>query len=143
MPGGGKGTALRDQPSRRLGGLLPHAEPVIHNDYANLAHKKGLPEGHAPFVRDLGVPVLRDDRVVAIIGVGNKATDYTQDDVLVLQSLAVPLMDLVGYRRANEATRQAKEDWEQTFNTVPDFVAILDDQHRIVAPTGPWPSDWA
>ena len=36
--------------------------------------------------------------------------------------------------------RQAKEDWERTFNTVPDLVAILDDQHRVVHPTAPWRS---
>ena len=33
--------------------------------------------------------------------------------------------------------RQAKEEWEQTFDTVPDFVAILDDQHRIVRANRP------
>ncbi len=38
--------------------------PVIHNDYAGLAHKRGLPPGHAPVVRELVVPILRDDRVV-------------------------------------------------------------------------------
>jgi len=42
------------------------------------------------------------------------------------------------YRRARqkaaeeEALRRAKEDWEKTFNTVPDLLAILDERHRIV-----------
>ena len=40
--------------------------------------------------------------------------------------------DITERKRADEATRQAKEDWEQTFNTVPEFIAVLDDQHRIV-----------
>ena len=39
--------------------------PVIHNDYAALPHKRGLPEGHSPIIRDLAVPVLKNDRVVA------------------------------------------------------------------------------
>ena len=26
-------------------------QPVIHNDYASLAHRKGTPEGHAPIIR--------------------------------------------------------------------------------------------
>ena len=38
----------------------------------------------------------------------------------------------LAHARAHEAMRQAKEDWEQTFNTVPDCVAVLDDQHRVV-----------
>ena len=35
-------------------------------------------------------------------------------------------------KREDESLRQAKDDWEQTFNTIPDSVAILDDQHRVV-----------
>ena len=34
--------------------------------------------------------------------------------------------------RRKRRLRQAKEEWEQTYNTVPDLVAILDDQRRIV-----------
>ena len=33
---------------------------------------------------------------------------------------------------AEETVRRAKEEWEQTFDTVPDFVAVLDEQYRIV-----------
>jgi PAS domain S-box-containing protein len=40
--------------------------------------------------------------------------------------------DITERKRSEEAVRQGKEDWEQTFNTVPDFMAILDDQHRVV-----------
>jgi len=35
-------------------------------------------------------------------------------------------------KQAEDALRRAKEDWEKTFNTVPDMIAILDDHHRIV-----------
>lgn len=40
--------------------------PVIHNDYESIPHKKGLPEGHAPLVRELVVPVIRNEKVLAI-----------------------------------------------------------------------------
>jgi PAS domain S-box-containing protein len=35
-------------------------------------------------------------------------------------------------KQAEEAIRRAKEEWERTFNTVPDLVAILDAEHRVV-----------
>jgi PAS domain S-box-containing protein len=35
-------------------------------------------------------------------------------------------------KRAEEAVLRAKEEWEHTFNSVPDLIAILDNQHRIV-----------
>ena len=45
---------------------------------------------------------------------------------------------LVGYLavavakfRADEALCRAKEEWERTFDSVPDMIAILDNQHRV------------
>jgi PAS domain S-box-containing protein len=40
--------------------------------------------------------------------------------------------DITERKKAEEALRRAKEEWEQTFNTVPDLMSILDNQHRIV-----------
>jgi len=34
-------------------------------------------------------------------------------------------------KQAEEAILQAKDEWERTFNSVPDMIAILDNQHRI------------
>jgi GAF domain-containing protein len=62
--------------------------PVVHNDYAALAHRKGLPAGHANVIRELVVPVLRGDKILAILGVGNKAADYDQADVEAVPLLA-------------------------------------------------------
>lgn len=67
---------------------LHQRKPVIHNDYQNLPHKKGLPPGHVPMIRELVVPIFEQDNVVAIIGVGNKETDYNQIDIEQLQLLA-------------------------------------------------------
>jgi PAS domain S-box-containing protein len=88
-----------------------HAKkPVIHNDYESLPTKKGLPEGHSPVLREMGVPVVRDNLVVAIMGVGNKSTDYNQEDIHILQNLASLVIDLVERKRAEEALRDSEEN---------------------------------
>ncbi len=68
-------------------------KPVVHNDYASLPDKRGLPPGHSPIVREAVVPVLHNDSVVCIMGVGNKPTDYTPEDVTYLQDFASILGD--------------------------------------------------
>lgn len=80
--------------------------PVIHNDYASLTDRKGLPEGHASLVRELTVPVIRGGMVVAIIGVGNKETDYDAVDTESVARLADLIWDITERKRAEEELRE-------------------------------------
>jgi len=98
--------------------------PVIHNDYAGMPHKKGLPEGHAPVVRELVVPILRGGSVVAIIGVGNKPADYTQADVDTLRDLATPIMDLVARKQAEEELRRTAEELARSNKDLEQFAYV-------------------
>ena len=82
-------------------------QSLIHNDYASLPERKGMPEGHATVLRELVVPILRDGMVVAVLGVGNKATDYTPEDVETVEQFAAMVMDLVARKRAEEQVLQA------------------------------------
>ncbi len=88
--------------------------PVIHNDYASLpsGQRKGLPVGHAPVIRELVVPVMRDDQIVAILGVGNKPRDYDQADVALVSELADLAWERVGRKRAEEALAAASAQIE-------------------------------
>lgn len=88
--------------------------PIIHNDYASLPteRRKGLPVGHAPVIRELVVPVIRDDQIVAILGVGNKPRDYDQMDVAMVSELADLAWERVGRKRAEEALAAASAQIE-------------------------------
>ncbi|QXE91260.1 GAF domain-containing protein [Geomonas subterranea] len=60
---------------------LRSGKATIYNDYNIIPHRKGFPPGHTPVRRILVVPVQRNGEVVAILGVGNKPSDYTETDV--------------------------------------------------------------
>jgi PAS domain S-box-containing protein len=77
-------------------------KPVIHNDYAALPHKQGLPPGHAEVLRELVVPVLRNDRVKAILGMGNKLAPYTRADVDTLTYHADVIWEIIEKKRAEQ-----------------------------------------
>jgi diguanylate cyclase (GGDEF)-like protein len=76
--------------------------PVIHNDYAALPHRKGMPEGHAEVIRELVAPTMRDGRVVSILGVGNKPSDYDEKDIELVSYIADVVWVLVERKRAEE-----------------------------------------
>ena len=80
-------------------------EPVVHNDYPSAPGRKGLPSGHAQVVRELTVPVVRAGRVCAVLGVGNKASDYDDHDVADVSELADLAWDIAARVRAEEALR--------------------------------------
>jgi len=100
--------------------------PVIHNDYASLPHRKGLPPGHAAVLRELTVPVLRSGRVVAILGVGNKATDYRDEDVDSVQRLADLAWDLTESKRAMEALRRRELSFQEVIQHSPTAMLVAD-----------------
>lgn len=80
--------------------------PVIHNEYAAEPHRKGLPSGHVPLTRDLGVPVFEDGQVAAVLGVGNKETPYDHYDVELTQLLAGTIWSIVHRKRVHEHLRE-------------------------------------
>ncbi|MDO9262322.1 MAG: CheR family methyltransferase, partial [Desulfosalsimonadaceae bacterium] len=45
---------------------------------------------------------------------------------------AVMFLDITGRKQSEEAIRRAKEEWEKTFDSVPDLIVILDEEHRVV-----------
>ncbi len=40
--------------------------------------------------------------------------------------------DITKRKQAEEAAYRVKEDWERTFDSVPDMISIIDNQHRVV-----------
>ena len=87
---------------------LKNRAPVINNDYTTMPGNKGMLVGHVPVEREAAVPVLRDDCVVAILGVSNKPADYTPQDMNLLQVLAYKAMDLVEYIRSKADAEESR-----------------------------------
>jgi len=114
--------------------------PVIHNDYASLIHRKGLPPGHAPVIRELVVPVIRGERIMAIFGVGNKPEDYTEQDIETVSLLADLAWEIADRKRAEEALQKS----EEKYRTVADFTYDWEDwldpygKYIYVSPSCEW-----
>ena len=92
--------------------------PIIHNDYPSLPHRKGLPEGHAQVIRELVIPILKGDRIVAILGVGNKPQAYTERDVELVSYLADVAWEIIEHRQVEESLRLT----QLTVDRAPDAI---------------------
>ena len=107
-------------------------QPVVHNHYASLEGRKGTPEGHAPIIRELTVPILRDGQVMAILGVGNKPTDFTTKDVELVSTLADFSWDNIERKRAEDTLRESEEKFRTLVDWTYDWELWVDAQSNFV-----------
>jgi PAS domain S-box-containing protein len=98
---------------------LRQKRPVIHNDYPSVADKKGIPDDHLNIIREMVIPILRDDRTVAVLGIGNKPQEYTQHDIEIAMRFADYAWDITERKRmesilADERNQLARRVEERT-----------------------------
>lgn len=98
--------------------------PVIHNDYATEANKKGLPAGHIPLTRHMCVPVFEGDDIVAVAGVGNKELPYDQTDVYQLSIFMNSMWDILQRKQAERVAQESRDSLERIIATSPMGVLV-------------------
>jgi PAS domain S-box-containing protein len=92
--------------------------PVIHNDFSSLPHRQGLPPGHTPVIREMVVPIMRGSRIVAIIGVGNKPSEYNETDLNIALLLGDFSWEIVERLHAQQALRERTAELQQLSDTL-------------------------
>ncbi|MFH1156072.1 MAG: PAS domain S-box protein [Pseudomonadota bacterium] len=108
-------------------------QPVIHNDYKTLGHRKGMPEGHAEVVRELVVPIMRTERIVAILGIGNKPFDYTNEDLELVSFIADVSWVIIEQKRMEETLRKEKKFLQNIIETAQAIILVLDPDGNIIS----------
>ena len=106
--------------------------PVIHNDYASLPHRRGLPEGHAPVIREMAVPIIREGQIVAILGVGNKPSDYSDRDVEIVSTLADFAWEQIIHKQASDELHKSEEKFRTLADWTYDWEFWVDPQGALI-----------
>lgn len=109
--------------------------PVIHNDYEALEHRKGVPPGHAPVHRELVAPVMRNNKILAMLGVGNKPAAYTEDDLEVVTSLADLAWDMAERKRSEETLLESERRFRRITEGLTDYLYTVHVQDGRVVQT--------
>lgn len=113
------------------GEAVRQRKAIITNDYITPSTlKKGCPEGHVPLVRHMNLPIFKKGRIVAVIGVGNKLTDYTDEDVRHLELFINGVWNLVERKKGEDELLVAKELAEQSSKMKTELLANLSHELR-------------
>jgi len=107
-------------------------QPVIHNEYIEVDHKTELPEGHIPLHRHMSVPVYDSGEIIAIAGVGNKETPYTQLDVRQLSLFTKEMWNILKKKQADRQSKSHQKLLKTIIDTIPDYIFVKNTRREIV-----------
>lgn len=114
------------------GEVVRQRKPIIVNDF-NTPNplKKGYPKGHVALKRFMSVPVIIDDKIVAVVGFGNKQTDYNDTDVYEMTVLMSGVWNAVQRRESVETLAYERNKYLQTLLSIGDGVIVIDRNKNI------------
>jgi two-component system, sensor histidine kinase and response regulator len=107
------------------GEAVRQRRPIVVNDFAAPNPlKRGYPPGHAALFRYLTLPVFSEGHVVAVVGVANKATDYTDLDVHQLTLLMESIWEIAERKQVEMALQKSEEKFSMAFHGSPAIMTI-------------------
>ncbi len=101
--------------------------PVIVN-----AYQGQLPKGHLPLQRYLGVPLVRDDRLIAVAGVANSPVPYTDGDTDAARELLAALDQALVMRRRTDEQGKELAAYQALFTRGPFPAAVLNQENEVL-----------
>lgn len=105
------------------GEAVRQRKPLILNDFpASHPLKRGYPEGHAPLTKFMTIPVFKEDSIVAVVGVANKASDYDETDLLQLTLFMEAVWKSVDIKAGEEKLRKSEEKFKQLAEVFPETI---------------------
>lgn len=127
---GPTGTAIRTGKPVGCSNML--ADPQFH-PWRKEAKKRG-------YASSVCLPLISGDRAFGALTIYSSEPDsFQEEEIKLLSELATDLaygittMRLrTAHAQAEETSLRAKEYWERTFDAVPDMIAIIDNNFRIV-----------
>src|SRR6185369_15946521 len=106
---------------------------IVAEDISN------TPDPRTELVKSFGIrayachPLMVQGRVLGTLSFGTRSRSrFSDDDLALMKAVADQVAIAMERKLAEEELRQAKEEWELTFNSVPDLITILNDRHQVV-----------
>ena len=126
------------------GEVIRQNKPIILNDFkAENILKKGFPTGHIELINFLSIPVIIENKIVAVAAVANKETDYEITDTLHLTILMDTTWKAILKKETDKIVKKQNEellklnadkdrfmtilahDLKSPFNTILGFLDLL------------------
>jgi PAS domain S-box-containing protein len=97
---------------------IRNREAIVVNDYTGYEDRPGPLEGYPVLERLVCVPVIENDKVVMLAGVGNKQDEYNEEEAEFLQQFADKVWRVLQRRRLERKNLRFSKVIEQSLSEV-------------------------
>jgi PAS domain S-box-containing protein len=112
------------------GEVVRQRKPIVINDFTiDNPLKKGYPSGHVHLNNFCTVPVFHEKKIVAVVGVANKASDYDQSDVLQLTLLMDAVWKVTSRKQAEQSQRESEDRYRRITEGITDYLYTVRIEH--------------
>lgn|GEM_PF-351255 len=127
-----KQTVYRLENTGIWGEVIRQRKPMIINDFGK-SHplKKGYPVGHVKLERWMAVPVLEDNKIVATVGLANRAEDYDNNDIYQVTALMSGVWNMIERAKFRDKLEVEKNRYLSTLVSIGDGVMVVGLNERI------------
>ncbi|WP_051327798.1 ATP-binding protein [Desulfatirhabdium butyrativorans] len=120
-------------PKGLLAQCIQNRKPATHHELDFAGHPNcWQPQGHPKLTKMLTVPIVRSDRVVAFLGVGNKRMLYDDQDINTASSLANIAWDIVLRKMAEDRMAESEAMLRMTLDGISDPILVINEQGKII-----------
>ncbi len=113
------------------GWVLKNKKPIVSNNSSADSRSVGTPEGHIPIRNFLSCPALIEGKLVGQIALANCATQYSDDDLVVIERLS-KLYAIAIQRHQMEETIRKERDLAKRYLDISGMIIVgLDTQGDI------------
>jgi PAS domain S-box-containing protein len=105
-------------------------ETVYDNDFLHSKWMKFIPQGHVKMKNVLFAPINIEDKTVGIIGLANKAGDFTPHDADLATSFGELAAVALNYAHYQDELHKEEERLRSLINSTPDIICFKDGKGR-------------
>lgn len=105
------------------GEILKTGKFVISNDPANDPRSGGLPKGHPPLNKFLGVPFFSGDSLLGVVGIANRKSGYDESLIEYLKPFLTTCGNLIQAYRNNQQRQMVEQELQSYKRRLSSLIA--------------------
>lgn len=109
------------------GEAVRQRKPIIINEFQKENPlKKGCPKGHVVMTNFLTIPIFKKEKIVGVVGLANKESDYDEADIISITLLMEAVWTVTESKKAEQALAESEERFRALHNASFGGIAIHD-----------------